>query len=71
MTFSARARYLIITGAVLTASAIQLINGYKFKIVAVAAGTFLIAGYLIVYLSGSKARAARRKQKYDYYAGKS
>jgi hypothetical protein len=71
MTFSARARYLIITAAVLTASVIQLINGYKLIIVVIAALTFLATGYLIVYLSGSKVRALRRKQKYDYYAGKS
>lgn len=71
MTFSARARYLIITGAVLTASAIQLLSGYKLIIVVIAATTFLFLGYLIVYLSGSKQRAIRRKQRHDYYAGKS
>jgi len=71
MTFTARARYLIITAAVFTASAIQLIRGYKLVIVAVAALTFLATGYLVVYLSGSRVRALRRKQKYDYYAGKS
>jgi hypothetical protein len=71
MTFSTRARYLIITAAVLTASVIQLVRGYKLSIVIVAALSFLFAGYLIVYLSGSKQRAIRRKQKYDYYAGKS
>ena len=71
MTFSARARYLIITAAVLTASLIQIIRGYKLLIVAIAALTFLAVGYLIVYLSGSKQRAIRRQQKYDYYAGKS
>ena len=71
MTFSTRTRYLLITGAVLTASVIQLRSGYRFVIVAVAAATFLFIGYLIVYLSGSKQRAIRRKQRYDYYAGKS
>lgn len=71
MTFSARARYLLITGAVLTASVIQLLSGYRLVIVAVAAATFLFIGYLIVYLSGSRERAIRRKQRYDYYAGKS
>lgn len=71
MTFSARARYLLITGAVLTASVIQLLSGYKWFIVATAAGTFLFIGYLLVYLSGSRQRAIRRKQKRDYYAGNS
>ena len=71
MTFSPRARYLIITAAVLTASVIQIIRGYKLMIVAIAALTFLATGYIIVHLSGSKVRAMRRKQKFDYYAGKS
>ena len=71
MTFSTRTRYVLITAAVLTASVIQLLSGYRFVIVAVAAATFLFIGYLIVYLSGSKQRAVRRKQRYDYYAGKS
>jgi hypothetical protein len=70
MTFSTRTRYLLITGAVLTASVIQLLSGYKLVIVAVAAATFLFVGFLTVYLSGSKQRAIRRQQKRDYYAGK-
>jgi len=70
MTFSTRARYLIITTAILTASVIQLIRGYRPLIVIVGAATFLCVGFLIVYFSGSKQRAIDRKQKYDYYAGK-
>jgi uncharacterized protein (DUF58 family) len=71
MTFSARARYLIITAAILTASAIQIIRGYKLLVVAVGALTFLLVGYAMVYFSGSKQRALRRQQKRDYYAGNS
>ena len=69
MTFSARARYLLITAAILTAAVIQLIRGYKLIVVAVGALAFLLAGYVIVYLSGSKARAIRRQQQRDYWAG--
>lgn len=69
MTFSARSRYLLITAAILTASVIQLIRGYKVLIVAVGAVAFLCMGYLIVYLSGSKARAVRRQRERDYWAG--
>jgi hypothetical protein len=71
MTFSARTRYLLITAAIVTASAIQLVRGYRPLIVIVGAVAFLIAGNLIVYLSGSKARAIRLQRKRDYYAGKS
>ena len=71
MTFSARARYLILTAAILTASAIQLMRGYPWIVVAVGAVTFLAVGYLLVYLSGSKQRTLRRQQKRDYYAGNS
>ena len=69
MTFTARARYLIITAAILTASGIQLARGYRPLIVIVGALTFLFVGFLIVYLSGSKQRAIDRKRKHDYYAG--
>jgi hypothetical protein len=71
MTFSTKSRYLLITAAVLTASAIQLINGYKLVIVIVAASTFLCVGYLIVYLSGAKQRELDRQRKRDYWAGNS
>ena len=71
MKFSAKARYLLITAAILTASAIQIIRGYKWVIVATGAIAFLLFGYASVYLSGSKQRAIRRQQKRDYYAGNS
>jgi hypothetical protein len=71
MTFSTRARYLIITAAILTAGVIRLVRGYRPLIVIVGALTFLCVGFLIVYLSGSKQRAIDRKRKYDFYAGKS
>ena len=69
MTFTTRARYLIITAAILTASVIQLVRGYRPLIVIIAALAFLVVGFLIVYLSGSKQRAIDRKRKFDYYAG--
>jgi len=71
MTFSARARYLIVTAAILTASVIQLMNGYKLVVVIVCGLTFLLVGNLMVYRSGSKEREIRRQQKRDYYAGNS
>jgi hypothetical protein len=69
MSFSAKTRYLLVTSAILVASFIQLTRGYRPLIVAVAALTFLSAGNLAVYLSGSKERSIRRQQKRDYYAG--
>lgn len=69
MTFSARARYLILTAAIVTASVIQLVRGYRPLIVIIGAVSFLSVGFLIVYLSGSKQRAIDRKRKLDYYAG--
>jgi hypothetical protein len=70
MTFSARARYLLVSGAIVVASAIQLVRGYRPLIVIVGAVTFLFMGNLVVYLSGSKEREMRRQRKRDYYAGK-
>ena len=69
MTFSTRSRYLLITAAILLASVIQIIRGYKLLIVAIGAVTFLAIGYLIVYLSGSKARAIQRRRERSYWAG--
>ncbi len=69
MMFSARTRYALISAAILTASVIQLINGRRLLIVVIAAVTFLFAGNLIVYLSGSKERAIRKRQKQEYWAG--
>ena len=68
MTFSARTRYLLVTLAILTASVIQLLRGYKPIIVITGAVAFLFFGNLAVYLSGSRERAIRRQQKRDYYA---
>ena len=70
VSFSARSRYLLVTGAILSASAIQLVRGYKPIIVISGAIGFLVMGNLIVYLSGSKERALRKQRKRDYYAGK-
>ncbi len=71
MSFSPKTRYLLITLAILTASAIQLARGYKPVIILVGAIAFLFVGNLTVYLSGSKERATRRRQKRDFYAGNS
>ena len=70
MTFSARARYLLLSGAIVIASGIQLLRGYKVLIVAIGCFAFLAVGNLIIYLSGSKERALRRQQKRDYFEGK-
>ena len=69
MSFTATTRYALVTGAILTASVIQLVRGYRPLIVLVGALAFLVAGNAVVYLSGAKERAVRRKQKRDYYAG--
>ena len=68
MTFSARTRYLLVTAAIFTASAIQLVRGYRPIIVITGAVAFLFFGNLAVFLSGSKERALRRQRKRDYYA---
>ena len=69
MSFSPTTRYLLVTLAVLTASAIQFARGYKPLIVIACAVTFLAVGNLTVYFSGSKERTLRRRHKRDYYAG--
>lgn len=69
MSFSPRIRHLLVTLAILLASGIQLVRGYKPIIVIIGAIAFLIFGNAIVWLSGSKDRARRRQQKRDYYAG--
>ena len=68
MSFSPRTRYLLVTAAILTASAIQLVRGYRPLIVIVGAITFLLVGNLTVYLSGSKERSKRRQQRRDEWA---
>ncbi len=60
---------MLVDGAILSASAIQLARGIKVLIVLVAAIAFLLVGNLTVYLAGSKQRAADRQRKRDYYAG--
>ena len=69
MDFSPRVRYQLVTAAIVLASAIQLVRGYKPIIVITGAIAFLLIGNLTVYLSGAKQRAIRRKQKRDYFAG--
>lgn len=63
-----RSKTILINAAILLASIIQLVRGYRPIIVAVAALTFFAIGNLTVYLNDSKAREQRRKQKRDYYA---
>ncbi len=69
MEFTSNLRYLLVTLAIVTASVIQIVRGYRPLIVIVGAVAFLLFGNLAVYLSGSKERAIRRRQKRDYYAG--
>jgi hypothetical protein len=69
MSFSTKARYLLVTAAVIVAALAKFAMGTRPLIVGVALVTFLIAGNGAVWLSGSKQRAIRRQQKRDYYAG--
>ena len=69
MSFSAKTRYLLVFFAIATGSLIEFFRGYRSLIVVVGFLTFLSVGFLMVYLSGAKERAVRRKQKRDYYAG--
>ena len=69
MEFTSKTRYVLIFLAILTGSSIELFRGYKPLIVIVGFFVFLLAGCIVVYLSGSKERAIRRRQKRDYYAG--
>jgi hypothetical protein len=67
MPFTMRTRYLLVTLAIAIASAIELYRGYRPIIVLTGAAGFLIAGFITVYRSDSKARALRRQQKLDYW----
>ena len=69
MSFPPTTRYLLVFAAIATGSLIELLRGYRTLIVAVGFCTFLSVGFLMVYLSGAKERALKRKQKRDYYAG--
>ncbi len=69
MSFSAKTRYLFVFLAIVTGSLIELFRGYRSLIVVVGFFTFLGVGFLLVYLSGTKERALRRRQKRDFYAG--
>ncbi len=69
MTIRHKSQYLLVDGAVLTASAIQLARGLRPVVVIIAAVVFLLVGNLTVYLAGSKQRAIQRQRKRDYYAG--
>jgi hypothetical protein len=68
MDLSPRVRYLLVTAAIVLASVIQLVRGYKPIIVIAGAVAFLLMGNLTVYLSGARQRAIRRQQKRDYYS---
>ena len=68
MNFSARTRYLLLTAAVLTASLIQLLRGYRPFIVLLGGAVFLLMGNGVIYLTGAKQRALRRQQERDYWA---
>ncbi len=68
MDFSPRVRYLLVNAAIVLASVIQLVRGYKPIIVIAGAAAFLLMGNLTVYLSGARQRAIRRQKKRDYYS---
>ena len=68
MSFSPRIRHLLLTAAVLTASVIQLVRGYRPLIVWIGAAAFLLFGNVAIYLTGTKERALRRQQRRDYWA---
>ena len=68
MSFSLRIRHLLLTAAVLTASVIQLVRGYRPLIVATGGVAFLLLGNLAIYMTGAKQRALRRQQERDYWA---
>ena len=66
---STRTRYVLVFLAILTGSLIQLFRGYRSLIVVIGFITFMAVGWLVVYLSDSKERAVRRRQKREYYEG--
>lgn len=68
MDFSPRVRYLLVNAAIVLASVIQLVRGYKPIIVIAGAVAFLLMGNLTVYFSGARQRAIRRQKKRDYYS---
>lgn len=63
-----RLQTVLLNLAVLTASLIQLLRGYRPLIVIVCGLAFLAAGNAFLYLLGSPARRLRREQKRDFYA---
>lgn len=69
MTITHRTQYTLVTAAILLASLIQIVRGYRLVIVVVGAVLFLAVGNLTVYAAGGRERARRRQQKRDYYAG--
>ncbi len=71
MEFNSKTRYALVFLAILTGSAIELFRGYRPIVVVVGFVVFLLAGFAVVYVAGSKERAVRREQKRNYYAGQS
>ena len=69
MGFSNKTRYLLGFLAISTGALIERVRGYRSLIVVIGYVTFLVTYCLVVYLSGAKERALRRKQKREYYAG--
>ena len=69
MSFSSKTRYLLGFLAISTGALIEHFRGYRSLIVIIGYFTFLFVYFAVVYLSGSKERALRRKQKREYYAG--
>ena len=69
MNFNIKARHGLITGAILLASAIEIMRGYKAVVVVVSALVFLAVGNGLIYFAGAKQRNLRKQAKRDFYAG--
>ena len=69
MNFNSPTRHGLVTGAILLASAIEMMRGYKPLVVVFSALIFVVLGNGVIYLAGSKERAMRKRAKQDYYAG--
>ncbi len=67
MPFTLRVRYLVVSLVILVAGAAEWLRGYSPLIVSLGVAAFLAAGNFMVYRSGAPERAARRKQKLDYW----
>ena len=68
MTITHKTQYLLVTAAILTASVIQLLRGYRLLVVIVGALVFLFIGNVTVFLAGTRQRRLSRQRKREYYS---